>query len=117
MSLSGQPKPSSPLHGNSSILADCVQINDLSQVLMTSIYYQNWVNVFPFIPQKDGSAAFYINAGTKGLAAHDVADIGATAAGDTACSVCSDMRLPGAITAFRLADVPGAVMSTSGCRQ
>lgn len=48
------------------------------------MYYDNWITVFPFIPQKDGSAAFYINAGTGRHAAHDVADIGASAAGDTA---------------------------------
>ena len=54
-----------------------------AQVLITSMYYDNWITVFPFIPQKDGSAGFYINAGTKRHAAHDVADIGTSAAGDT----------------------------------
>jgi hypothetical protein len=45
------------------------------------MYYDNWITIFPFIPHKDGSAGFYINAGTKRHAAHDVTDIGASAAG------------------------------------
>jgi hypothetical protein len=48
------------------------------------MYYNNWINVLPFMPQDDGSAAFFLNAGSKSLAAHDVADVGAVAAGDTA---------------------------------
>jgi hypothetical protein len=62
------------------------------QVLMTSMYYDNWITVFPFIPQEDGSAAFYINAGSKPLAAHDVADIGASAAGDTLAHQILELR-------------------------
>ena len=62
------------------------------QVLMTSMYYDNWITVFPFIPQKDGSAAFCINAGTGQHAAHDVADIGASAAGDTDQAACTHLQ-------------------------
>ena len=59
---------------------------------MTSMYYDNWITVFPFIPQKDGSVAFYINAGTGPLAAHDVADVGASAAGGASISQMDKLR-------------------------